>query len=86
MYILVLYDIPGDKLRKQLANYCLDVGLERLQYSIYLGWGNKPKLQKIAHHLEQLVGTEEGLVHIMPLHKDQLAATQVIYNHWKGRR
>lgn len=35
--ILVLYDIPSDRLRGRVADACLDYGLERIQYSAFVG-------------------------------------------------
>lgn len=34
---LVFYDIENDALRQKLANYLLSIGLERIQYSVFVG-------------------------------------------------
>jgi CRISPR-associated protein Cas2 len=37
MKCLVVYDIPDDRVRGKIADYCLDYGLDRIQYSAFLG-------------------------------------------------
>jgi CRISPR-associated protein Cas2 len=37
MQALVLYDIPDDRLRGKVASLCADYGLQRIQYSAFLG-------------------------------------------------
>jgi CRISPR-associated protein Cas2 len=37
MRFLVIYDIPGDRPRTRVADACLDYGLERIQYSAFVG-------------------------------------------------
>jgi len=34
---LVVYDIPNDRVRTKIADFCLDYGLDRIQYSAFLG-------------------------------------------------
>jgi CRISPR-associated protein Cas2 len=37
MKCLLVYDIPDDRVRSKVADYCLDYGLDRIQYSAFLG-------------------------------------------------
>jgi hypothetical protein len=37
MQSLLIYDIPDDRARQKVADACLDYGLERIQYSAFLG-------------------------------------------------
>jgi len=37
MTSLLIYDMPDDKLRAKVADICLDYGLDRIQYSAFLG-------------------------------------------------
>lgn len=37
MYYLLIYDIGEDRARGKVANLCLDYGLQRVQYSAFLG-------------------------------------------------
>ena len=86
MYVLVLYDVPKDSLRKRLSDCCLNAGLERLQYSVFLGVGGKLFVQELIARLRSTLGDEEGLVHILPVHRDQLEHAQVLFNDWPQRR
>ena len=37
MNCIVVYDIPDDGLRTKVADVCLDYGLQRIQFSAFLG-------------------------------------------------
>lgn len=37
MALLISYDIEENYLRQKIANYILDAGFERIQYSVYMG-------------------------------------------------
>ena len=37
MKCLLVYDIPDDRARSKIADFCLDYGLDRIQYSAFLG-------------------------------------------------
>ena len=37
MQTLVIYDIPDDRIRNKIGEACKDYGLERIQYSAFLG-------------------------------------------------
>ncbi|NJL05964.1 MAG: CRISPR-associated endonuclease Cas2, partial [Chloroflexaceae bacterium] len=37
MRVLVLYDISDDRARQRVADACLDYGLERVQFSVFVG-------------------------------------------------
>lgn len=85
MYILVLYDIPTTRMRKRIADCCLDAGLERIQYSVFLGEGGRLLLRELTSRLKTTLGDEGGLVHVLPIHRDQLELTQVLFNSWPER-
>ncbi len=37
MKVLLVYDIPDDRVRTRVAETCLDYGLLRIQYSAFFG-------------------------------------------------
>ena len=37
MQTLIVYDIPNDRIRGKIADVCLDYGLDRIQWSAFLG-------------------------------------------------
>ena len=47
-HVLVVYDIPHDRTRAKVADICQDYGLDRMQYSAFVG-----ELQPV--HQEELM-------------------------------
>jgi len=47
-YVLLIYDIENDRARSKIADACLDYGLDRIQYSAFVG-----KLSR--NHQEELM-------------------------------
>jgi len=37
MHVLIIYDIKNDRLRTKISNTLKDWGLERIQYSVFIG-------------------------------------------------
>ncbi|MFQ6102491.1 MAG: CRISPR-associated endonuclease Cas2 [Anaerolineae bacterium] len=75
MQCLVVYDISDDRIRGKVADTCLDYGLDRIQYSAFLGdlepTHQEELLLKITHQL----GKKAGNVQLFPIcEKD-----------WRGR-
>jgi CRISPR-associated endonuclease Cas2 len=47
LYKLIFYDIENDKTRTSLAKKLEEMGLERLQYSVFIGNGNHVYWSKV---------------------------------------
>jgi CRISPR-associated endonuclease Cas2 len=47
MALLISYDIEHDYLRQKIANYILDAGLARVQYSVYIGTVKEAVAQRL---------------------------------------
>ena len=54
MYKLVFYDIVDDKIRTKLANKLEEMGLVRLQYSVFFGRGNTVYWSKVSEKIKKL--------------------------------
>ncbi len=67
MISLVVYDIPSDRLRAKVADICLDYGLERIQYSAFLGELNHNRQTELLQKLRRLVGRREANVQLFPI-------------------
>ena len=67
MICLVVYDIPSDRLRAKVANICLDYGLERIQYSAFLGELNHNRQGELLQKLRRQVGKQEANVQLFPI-------------------
>jgi CRISPR-associated protein Cas2 len=67
MVSLVIYDIPDDRLRTKVADICLDYGLERIQFSAFLGELNHNRQEEILQKIRRKVGNNEADVQLFPI-------------------
>lgn len=65
--ILVLYDIPSDRARIHVADACLDYGLERIQYSAFVGMLGRAHRQELTLRIERLLDREPAKVRFILL-------------------
>lgn len=63
----VLYDIEDDRVRGKVADACLDYGLARLQYSVFVGPLSKNRREEIFARLLDLLGEEAGKLIVQPV-------------------
>ena len=59
------YDIVEDRIRKKIADVCLDYGLKRFQYSAFLGDINTTRRRALDAKLTQEFGEAEGKIEIL---------------------
>jgi CRISPR-associated protein Cas2 len=79
MECLVVYDIPDDKLRGKIADICLDYGLERIQYSSFLGELNHNHQEEIMQKIARKLEKKEGNIQLFPIcEKDMRLRREVI--------
>ncbi len=76
MRYLILYDIPHDGVRLKVADACLDYGLERIQFSAFLGDLNRTHQRELWLQIEKRVGNYAACIHLYPLDEKS----------WLGRR
>jgi CRISPR-associated protein Cas2 len=70
----VVYDIEDDRIRFLIANACKDYGLERIQFSAFLGPLNANKRGELFLRLKKILGEKAGKVLVIPIcEKDQKA-------------
>lgn len=67
MHVLVMYDIPDDKLRNKVADACLDYGLERVQYSAFVGELGGVHQRELELRMRELVGRRTANIRLIPL-------------------
>ncbi|MGE5575809.1 MAG: CRISPR-associated endonuclease Cas2 [Syntrophothermus sp.] len=67
MMTLVIYDVPDDKIRNRLAVACKDYGLQRVQWSAFLGFLNHNRLEELQRRLKRTLGRRMGNIQIYPL-------------------
>ncbi len=67
MRCVVVYDIPEDRLRAKVADICLDYGLERIQFSAFVGNLAPSHQQELMMKVRKRVGKREANVQLFPL-------------------
>jgi CRISPR-associated protein Cas2 len=67
MRCLLVYDIPDDSIRTRVADVCLDYGLERIQYSAFLGELAATHQEEMLLKIRARLGQKAGNVQLFPL-------------------
>lgn len=67
MHCLVVYDISDDGKRAKVADACLDYGLDRIQYSAFLGKLAATHQEELMLKLKKTLGGKAGSIHLYPL-------------------
>jgi CRISPR-associated protein Cas2 len=78
MQCLVVYDIPDDGKRAKIADACLDYGLDRIQYSAFLGPLLPAHQDELMLKLKKILGRLPGNIQMFPLCQTDWESRQVI--------
>lgn len=79
MRCLVVYDIPDDRVRTKVADHCLDYGLDRIQYSAFLGDLSRTHQEELMLRVKRTLGKREGKVQLFVIcEKDWAQRLEVI--------
>lgn len=62
-----MYDIPSDRARGKIADVCLDYGLERIQYSAFLGDLQRTHQEELVIKIGSKLGKQPGKVHLFSI-------------------
>ncbi|MBT9173024.1 MAG: CRISPR-associated endoribonuclease Cas2 [Syntrophomonadaceae bacterium] len=81
MQTLVIFDIPDDRIRNKVGVACKDYGLERIQYSAFLGAINHNRRDELRQRLRRTLGKKAGNIQIYPLCEKDLRLKIEIINH-----
>jgi CRISPR-associated protein Cas2 len=63
----VFYDITADKIRNKVGNVCKDYGLERIQFSGFIGYLSRNKREELAIKLRDTLEETDGKILIQPV-------------------
>jgi CRISPR-associated protein Cas2 len=83
MRYLVIYDISHDGARTKVADICLDYGLERIQYSAFVGRLNGVHQRELLLKMKQTLGKHAARIQLFPLDETCWARRQVIEQGWE---
>lgn len=78
MITWVLYDIKKDKTRSRVAKYCLQAGLYRVQYSVFLGTLEENDKDSLQLQIEEIIDPDADSVYIFPMNKAELQACALL--------
>ncbi len=78
MICWVMYDIKDDRARTKISKACEKAGLNRVQYSVFLGSIEKSFLDELQIRIEELINAEKDSVYIFPMSKNELRETVLL--------
>jgi CRISPR-associated protein Cas2 len=64
---LVVYDISDDRVRSKVADACLDYGLDRIQYSAFLGDLARTHQEELLLKIKKQLGRRAANVQLFPI-------------------
>ncbi len=63
----VFYDIEKDKVRNRVGSVCKNYGLERIQFSGFVGYLSRNKREELGVKLRDVLSTSNGKILIQPV-------------------
>ncbi|NLI58045.1 MAG: CRISPR-associated endonuclease Cas2 [Clostridium sp.] len=72
MLTWVIYDITSNKIRNNVIRKCKNVGLYRVQKSVFLGDLEDNKFDELVLELDSMINTEKDSVYVFPMSKSEL--------------
>lgn len=78
MLVWVMYDIKNDRIRTKLAKECKNIGLYRVQKSVFLGEIEDNDFDEIKLRAEDLINIEEDSVYVFLMNKAELNKAGII--------
>lgn len=76
----VIYDIEDDRIRYKIAEVCKDYGLERIQYSAFLGLLSRNKREELFLKLSQTIERKKGKIIVQPICEKDAREQRMILN------
>lgn len=78
MRCLLIYDISHDGTRMKIADACLDYGLERIQFSAFLGELTSTHQRELLLKIKQRLGKHGANIQLFPLDEKAWAQRIII--------
>lgn len=75
MHLLLLYDVTSDRIRRKMGDVCIDYGMDRTQFSAFVGDLTRSQQRELMQRLCDLLGEEAGALLLIP----------VSYAEWEQR-
>ena len=71
MHVVVFYDISSNRIRKKVADTCADYGLDRTQFSAFVGDLTRSQQREIMLKVRNLLGDQPGALLLIPVNKKE---------------
>ena len=85
MRCLLVYDIPHDGTRSKVADFCLDYGLDRIQYSGFLGDLARTYQEELILKIGEQLGERAGKIQLFVIcEKDWRQRLEIIQEGGEG--
>ena len=78
MRCLLIYDISHDGIRAKVADACLDYGLERVQYSAFMGELSWIHQKELLLQIKRRIGKHDANIQLFPLDEKSWTSSRVI--------
>jgi len=65
--LILIYDIQHDGTRTKIADACLDYGLDRVQYSSFIGRLSRNRAEELMQDIETILGDKSGNIQLIPI-------------------
>ncbi len=80
MHCLLIYDISHDGTRTKIADICLDYGLDRVQYSAFMGDISRNHQEELFLKVSNQLGKKSGNIVLLPICSNDWSKRQEIHN------
>jgi len=71
MHVVVFYDVTSDRSRKKIADACLDYGLDRTQFSAFVGDITRSQQRELMQKMRALLGEDPGALLLIPISQNE---------------
>jgi CRISPR-associated protein Cas2 len=78
--------VKSDRIRNKVAKSCLKVGLNRVQYSVFLGTITPNEKETLVEIFLDLIDEETDSVYVFPMSKDELKETDLLGQAFDKKR
>lgn len=70
MHVLLIYDITHDGTRTKVARACEDYGLDRVQFSAFVGTLSRLHQRELMGRIRHVMRHQVGVVTLYPINRD----------------
>jgi CRISPR-associated protein Cas2 len=76
--VILIYDIPDDRVRHRVSERCKDYGLDRIQYSAFAGDIDRNRREELMLRLRKTLGKKAGNIRLQPVCSRDLSLAKEI--------